>query len=184
MGLRIKITIFVGLCLLTFWGIFTACSPPEPDWSVSEEVNKENPVNQNYLTVPFSNAVIRAYNYPDNWIMEDILVVNSIEELNSLNLDEKLKYDSDYFESKSILIIQFQHAGGETIKELSRLVIKNNVICPVVIIDSQEDLSPVIQYTIVTAEVNKDDLKTNTGEILVINNFNPTSGSCYYAKYD
>ena len=69
-------------------------------------------------------------------------------------------------------------------KERKRVIVKDEMFCPVITIDSQEDLNAVIKYSLVTIEVSKKYSEMEIGEILVINNYDSSKGSSRYNKID
>ena len=182
MGISMKKIFYVGLCLLVpliILSLCTSCAYPwNPHGSNYEDLKKR------YETVPFENPVIHAVDHREEWLTEDALVVSSLDELNRLELGIDLPYDSAFFENNALLLIQFEHAGGESISELSGLVVQDGRIYPVITIDSQENLSCDLNYSLVSAEVQKDDMTMEPGELLVINRYSPCHGSVHHKRIE
>ena len=72
----------------------------------SESNNQSNMKNQTkldgYVTVPFSNPILQRIDAPESWISDDILFVNSLDELEMLDVDLVSNYDDAYFEENYI----------------------------------------------------------------------------------
>ncbi len=106
-------------------------------------------------------------------------------ELGELLAELRAQYDAAFFESRALVLVCFCHSSTEKLLELTQLVIKDGALCPVVTIDSQGDLSTNIVYSYITAEVLREDVaELAAGELLVINNYDPTQGSSHHARFE
>lgn len=89
-------------------------------------------------------------------------------------------YEPAYFEQKSLVIMIFEYSTGEVFQSLDGIVVKDETLCPVITIDSQEFLCDDMLYCIMSAEVEKEDVAFPAGELLIINLHNPSRASRYH----
>ena len=188
MGIRVKKIFFLCLCMSLLLGGVLSCDHNSIESPSSESNNQSNVKNQTkldgYVTVPFSNPILQRIDAPGSWISDDILFVNSLDELEMLDVDLVSNYDDAYFAENFLVMIQFEHAGGEKVQEITGVIVKDEMFCPVITIDSQENLNAVIKYSLVTIEVSTKYSEMEIGEILVINNYDSSKGSSRYNKID
>lgn len=115
-----------------------------------------------------------------------VQIIESFEQLEQIHQSLPLYelnsgYESDFFEQNSLILIIFKYSSGEDFQSLDGFVIKDGTICPVITIDSQDNLGCDCQYRIMTVEIKKSDVTSPAGKILVINLHNPNMGSNYHA---
>lgn len=187
MGIRVNKVFLLCLCIVLLLWAFPSCSDNggtfENDSNNGPNITSQDKFD-NYNIVPFNNSIIHKTDSLVSWISDDILFVRSFDEYSKLNIESTSNYDDSYFNDKFLVVIQFEHAGGEKVRELSGVVIKDELLCPVISIDSQEDLQSVLMYSLIIIEVSKEYSGLGIGEILVINNFDSSRGSSKYSKFD
>lgn len=212
MGIRIRGILCIAVALLLA-GTLVACAGAEaPDDGVPTPDNGEaessvstqggdaaDPPAVKYATVAFEAQTqpVLSVTRPAG---EDTTVITSLYQLeqleqqvasaNAAELGELLaglraQHDAAFFESRALVLVCFCHSSTEKLLELTQLAIKDGALCPVVTIDSQGDLSTNIVYSYITAEVLRDDVaELAAGELLVINNYDPTQGSSHHARFE
>jgi len=189
MGIRLKSVFFVCVIIMGILATSTGCAAPQDN----EQDEADNAVTTAAVTepaetwadetfIPFENSTICATEEPVNRIRGDARVVVSRLEMLALGLD--LPYDAEFFKDHALVVVQFEGAGGEEAREVTHLVVRDGLIRPVVTIDSQEDLSANFEYTLLTVEIERTNKKMEFGEVLVINNFNPSWGSIYRDRFE
>lgn len=151
----------------------TATSTPEPTKP------------QEYESIAYQNAVIQNPDSVIEWFIDDLVIVNSNDELAELDLGLDLGYDDDFFEDNALVLVQFTYAGGEDLLELSGIIVKDGKLCPVLTIESQEDLSANFEFALISAEVKKADVEDHeVGENLIIDKIFTDRDSAYHDKFD
>lgn len=180
MGIRIKRLSVLMILITVSTVILAACY----NNSSQTDVDNIGLVEQKYDTVPFYNPQIRVENSAEQFMRQDIVLISSLEDLEQLNLTLDSQYDESFFVSKNLVLIQFTHADGEKVNHLTALAIKDDMLCPVITIDSQENLGTVIYYTLMSAEVKKTDSPTEVGDIMIINTFDKSQGSWKHNRFE
>ncbi len=139
-----------------------------------EDINEDNsdkPDEKIYESIGFENAGFQEYSFrlPSE---TPTLIIKSVDELLALNPDNlhkfNDKYTSDFFETKALIIAQFNHCSSTKFIELSGIIEKDGNLCPVMTISRGFMTTDDIVTSIVYAEISRDDIG-EIGNLHVIN---------------
>ena len=138
-----------------------------------------------YEQIPYDELKVLSERAGNNGGNASVQIIESFEQLERIHqslprYELTSGYESDFFEQNSLILIIFMYSSGEDFQSLDGLVIKDDTICPVITIDSQDNLGCDYQYRIMAVEMQKSDVTVPAGKILVINLDNPDSGSNYH----
>ena len=191
MGIRLKSVFYASVIIMGILASFAGCANPKPneqdDAGSAITTAEETALPETWADdtfIPFENSTVQIVGEPGNWIREDATVIESRMELLMLGLKLTKTYDAKFFKDHALVVVQFEGAGGEEAREVTHLVVRDGLIRPVVTIDSQENLCDNFEYTLLTVEIEKTNKKMEFGEVLVINNFNPSWGSDHRDRYE
>ena len=137
-----------------------------------------------YQTVDFNNHNILYHASCSSWIDSEMLQIESMDELEESQINLQLEYDTDFFAANSLLVLQFCHSSSEQIVEVTKLIINDGKICPVITINSTENISTDINYSLILVELPKGELSHPPGQFYVINTCAPSRGSCKYDPFE
>lgn len=161
-------TCLVFLAVLSM-AIFTGCN--------GDEKMKE------YYRVDYQEGTISIANSAPNPFAESTKVIASLEELTDANIENN--YTDDFFESKSIILVQFIHPSSETNITFHEFVTDNEKLYFIFKIDSQEIHTDDLVYGLYSLEVSNETVASyDIGDILVINNTFQNQGSVHFSKFD
>ena len=197
MGIRLKSVFYASVIIVGMLVSCASCAKPgdnEQDeagsaittavTTVAETEPQEQETWADDTFIPFENSTVQIVGEPGNWIREDATVIESRMELLMLGLKLTKTYNAEFFKDHALVVVQFEGSGGEEAREVTHLVVRDGLIRPVVTIDSQENLCDNFEYTLLTVEIEKTNKKMEFGEVLVINNFNPSWGSDHRDRYE
>ncbi len=126
-----------------------------------------------YESINFENASVRnsnedgtalfdesyTVNYDSYSVTAHLSIIESSEKWEEISSYVSLDYNEDFFEEKSLLIIEIPGASSTNTDGLTHIVIKDSKLTPVILMNVGGDSTTDIVYWYVTAEVAKADIE-------------------------
>lgn len=179
--------ILVAACGIDFTQNLTANNTPTEVPTV-EPTPTIDPRLDGYDIVPVLDVRYILHNSNFHWFSGPMVVLTNYRELSQLieNKNEltpaykdelKTTYDDDYFNEKSLMVVQFEHSGSDRVHDFLGVIIENNKLYPVIEHGYKGFGTVDISLTIIFVELDNDYTKKEPGEILTIDKYNDGSGT-------
>lgn len=166
--------------ILLFAIVLTGCT------SVPAEIES---ILAQYEKVTYQNSEILARNASnlETDISGDLILIESKDQLDQLKLmanNRKItpKYNKQFFKNNVLLLCFVSHSSGAKVTELTDVILRDGLVCPVFMIRQNEIVPANIHSTVVAIEIKRTDVELTPGEILTFNQDNLSYGAGYHTS--